>query len=106
MNYLTDYPRPQFKRDSYLSLNGIWRYKISKSDAIPEDFDGNIIVPFSPETEMNKDINHILQPDEYLFYKLVFKAFGFKDCGKAELERGKGNGFWGWNFKWSCQRRR
>lgn len=72
MNYLTSYPRPQFKRDSYLSLNGIWQYKISKSDAIPEDFTGNIIVPFSPETEMNKDINHILQPDEYLFYKLVF----------------------------------
>ena len=72
MPYLTEYPFPQFQRDSYLCLNGEWDYKISKIDAIPEDFDGKIIVPFSPETEMNKDINHILQPDEYLFYKLVF----------------------------------
>ena len=72
MPYLTEYPFPQFQRDSYLCLNGEWDYKISKNDAIPEDFDGKIIVPFSPETEMNKDINHILQPDEYLFYKLVF----------------------------------
>ena len=72
MKYLTEYPRPQFKRDSYISLNGIWEYKISKDDDIPDSFDGAIIVPFSPECEMNENINHILQPDEYLFYKLVF----------------------------------
>ena len=46
MPYLTEYPRPQFQRDSYLSLNGEWEYKISKNDAIPEDFTGKIIVPF------------------------------------------------------------
>ena len=72
MPYLTEYPRPQFQRDSYLSLNGEWEYKITKNDAIPEDFTGKIIVPFSPESEINKDINHILQPDEYLFYRLKF----------------------------------
>ena len=43
MNYLTEYPRPQFQRDSYISLNGIWQYKISKSDAIPEDFDAKLV---------------------------------------------------------------
>lgn len=72
MKPLSEYPRPQFKRDSYLSLNGEWNYKISKNFAIPEEFEGKIIVPYSPETEINKHINRILQPDEYLFYKLDF----------------------------------
>ena len=36
---LSDYPRPQFYRYSYKSLNGFWDYKISKSAEIPIDFD-------------------------------------------------------------------
>ena len=28
-NILKDYPRPQFKRDSYINLNGIWKYEIN-----------------------------------------------------------------------------
>ena len=47
---LSEYPRPQFKRDSYLSLNGRWEYKISKDESLPESYDGTILVPFSPET--------------------------------------------------------
>ena len=27
---LAEYPRPQFKRDSYFSLNGEWQYAICK----------------------------------------------------------------------------
>ncbi len=68
---LSEYPRPQFKRDSYYCLNGEWSYRIEKNPAIPGFFDGKVIVPFSIETEVNGS-KHILQPDEYLFYKLEF----------------------------------
>ena len=81
---LSEYPRPQFYRDSYKSLNGYWDYKISKSAEIPEDFDGKILVPFSPETKLS-EVNHILQPDEHLFYRLIFKLDDFEVKDKVFL---------------------
>ena len=69
---LSEYPRPQLKRDSYISLNGYWDYKIQKEESIPEVYDGKILVPFSPETKAS-GVNRQLQPDEYLFYRLIFK---------------------------------
>ena len=69
---LSEYPRPQLYRDSYISLNGEWEYKISKNKEIPAVFDGKIVVPFSPEVPLS-GVNKTLHPDEYLFYKLEFK---------------------------------
>ena len=69
---LSEYPRPQFYRDSYVSLNGVWEYKISENSEIPQSFDGEIIVPFSPESPLS-GVNKTLQPNEFLFYKKVFK---------------------------------
>lgn len=68
---LSEHPNPQFERKSYLSLNGYWDYEISKNPAIPSFFSGKILVPYSPEAPLS-EVNHILQPDEYLFYKLEF----------------------------------
>ena len=46
-----EYPRPNFKRDSYMSLNGYWNLKVlSKSREI---FCGNILVPFVPESKLS-----------------------------------------------------
>lgn len=77
---LSEYPRPQLCRDSYISLNGEWDYKISRNSELPTSYDGKIVVPFSPETSLS-GVNHILQPDEYLFYHLSFdlKDFEIKD---------------------------
>ena len=68
---LNDYPRPQFVRDSYFSLNGKWQYKITKSPAIPDDYDGEIVVPFSPESELS-GVNKTVGPNDYLIYKKSF----------------------------------
>ena len=66
---LSEYPRPQFKRDSYICLNGYWEYAIRKEDKIPNKFDGQILVPFSPEVEKS-GVNKTVLPDDYLFYRL------------------------------------
>ena len=69
---LNEYPRPQLKRDSYLCLNGLWEYAIRKEEAIPDSFDGLILVPYSPEVEKS-GVNKVVGPDDYLFYRLKFQ---------------------------------
>ena len=38
---LKEYPRPQFKRDSYVSLNGEWDYLISNKAEVKMEPEGN-----------------------------------------------------------------
>ena len=66
---LSEYPRPQFKRDSHLCLNGYWEYAIRKEEKIPDTFDGKILVPYSPEVEKS-GVNKVVTPKDYLFYRL------------------------------------
>ena len=72
MKPLSEYPRPQFKRDSYICLNGIWEYAIRKEETIPESFDGEILVPYSPEVEKS-GVNKVVMPNDYLFYRLNYE---------------------------------
>ncbi|MGN0521085.1 MAG: glycoside hydrolase family 2 protein [Eubacterium sp.] len=71
-NPLPEYPRPQFVRDSYMSLNGIWKCCIKKNDSLPFTYTNYICVPFSPETELS-GLCRTIQPDDRLFYKREFK---------------------------------
>lgn len=66
---LSEYPRPQLERKSYLSLNGYWEYAIRDNKDIPSTFDGNILVPFSPESPLS-GVNKFVKPNQYLFYRL------------------------------------
>ena len=71
-NVLTEYPRPLLKRDadSYVNLNGIWKYAFTASNKRPVRFDGDILVPFSPEAPLS-GVNRQLKPNEYLWYERI-----------------------------------
>lgn len=73
-----EYPRPQIKRDKWLSLNGEWQFDIDENNSglkngwyqIDREFNNKINVPFCPESklsgiEMNKAEN-------YFWYKKNF----------------------------------
>lgn len=65
---LTEYPRPQLVRDNYAILNGYWRYAFTKCQEAPSQWDGEILVPFSPETVLS-GVERQLMPNEYLWYE-------------------------------------
>ncbi len=66
---LQEYPRPQLVRDSYLNLNGYWEHAVTGLHATePEQYDGPILVPFSPESALS-GVGRQLRPDELLWYR-------------------------------------
>lgn len=86
-NPLSEYPRPQFVRDSYINLNGKWVCEFSNSSTLPEDYTRYIIVPFSPETPLS-GVNRVLQPGEYLHYKKEFEISEDFNKGRVFLNFG------------------
>lgn len=62
---LEEYPRPQMVRNSYLNLNGYWDYAITSERKRPNQSDGKILVPFSPEATLS-GVGRQLKPDEKL----------------------------------------
>ena len=71
-NPLSEYPRPQFVRNSYINLNGKWKCEFSKSKKLPNEFNTDIIVQISPETLLF-GVGRVLSPDEYLHYEKKFE---------------------------------
>lgn len=72
---LEDYPRPGMKRDSYHCLNGYWEYSITQSLELPGQYEGRILVPFSPEAVLS-GVNRTLLPGEILHYRRTFLVEG------------------------------
>lgn len=66
-NILPEYPRPQMQRDSFIPLNGYWDYAITQTSDFPAQYDGKILVPFSPECVLS-GVNRQLHPSEFLWY--------------------------------------
>ncbi|MBO7763059.1 MAG: glycoside hydrolase family 2 [Clostridia bacterium] len=68
---LAEYPRPGMRRDSYLSLNGPWEYAIRPAGEVPQEYDGQILVPYPPESPAS-GVMRVLQPHETLTYRRRF----------------------------------
>jgi beta-galactosidase/beta-glucuronidase len=71
-NAWTEYPRPQFVRERWQNLNGLWDYAIRPRTATqPKDFDGKILVPFCVESTLS-GVGKPLTPNDRLWYRRKF----------------------------------
>lgn len=78
---LQEYPRPTLIRDThYEILNGKWEYAITENNARPAKYDGEILVPFSPESILS-NVSRQLKPEEYLWYRkeIILEKWNHKD---------------------------
>ena len=88
-NVLREYPRPQMVRSSYINLNGFWEYAMrsGKDRREPVNFDGMILVPFSPEALLS-GVGRQLMPDECLWYRRIFENPLPREGGRLILHFG------------------
>lgn len=69
MNVCTDvYPRPQLRRDSFLSLDGPWEFVVSPDGAVPQAYDRQIRVPYCPESRLSGIGKHFPEGN-FLYYR-------------------------------------
>ena len=83
---LQEYPRPQLVRESYYNLNGRWDYAITASDEMPGAWDGEILVPFSPEAPLS-GVGRRLLPQQTLWYRRAL-PFAKPEKGRMLLHFG------------------
>ena len=118
MHPLPEYPRPTLRRDSYENLNGLWQYAITSSAEYPAQWDGSILVPYSPEAEAS-GVGRTLRPGQWLHYHRIFAPppgeggrvllhFGAVDYACAvqvngHLVGGHRGGYWGFDLDITAQ---
>lgn len=65
---LSEYPRPNFRRGSYLCLNGKWKFEKKKGEELPCSYSKEILVPYAVES-IPSGIGERVEIDDYLFYE-------------------------------------
>lgn len=76
--FINVYPRPRMYRNSYVNLNGYWDIEISKNPAIPNSFSKKVVVPYPIESP-DSLVNHLLEPDEFIYYHRVIEYKLYND---------------------------
>ncbi len=84
---LPEYPRPQMTRDSYICLNGVWQYAFTPGPTFPDVWEGEIVVPFSPEAPLS-GVGRRLGREEYLQYRRTFALPDNFNAGRVLLHFG------------------
>ncbi|HER08156.1 MAG TPA: glycoside hydrolase family 2 [Bacteroides sp.] len=73
-NVWQEYPRPQFQRDRWMNLNGLWEYALlRKSSPQPKKYQGNILVPFCIESSLS-GVGKSMLPEDRLWYRRTFSV--------------------------------
>jgi beta-galactosidase/beta-glucuronidase len=71
-NVLPEYPRPIMERPEWQNINGLWEYSITKAGSSePENFDGEILVPFAVESSLS-GVQKTVGDENELWYKRSF----------------------------------
>lgn len=81
---LREYPRPQMRRSDFTILNGLWDYAITDKDTPPSSYDGKILVPFSPESNLS-GVNRQLLSHQFLWYRTSLPSFECTPLTKDRL---------------------
>ncbi|QEH42880.1 glycoside hydrolase family 2 protein [Chitinophaga sp. XS-30] len=69
---LSEYPRPQFVRDNWMNLNGLWNYAITSRKAHePGEYQGKILVPFAIESALS-GVGKTVGKNNLLWYQHTF----------------------------------
>ena len=82
--FKNDYPRPQLRRENWQCLNGQYDYAFTcENSAVPEKWEGKILVPFAPECQLSGVERH-LEADKRMWYRRFF-TLGDEFKGKRTL---------------------
>ena len=68
---LPEHPNPQFQRDLFLSLNGLWDFEINQDELPPSEYTRQILVPFAVET-LASGIQETVSAKDVLHYRKRF----------------------------------
>ncbi|MBQ2945580.1 MAG: glycoside hydrolase family 2 [Clostridia bacterium] len=79
----SEYPRPQLKRESYICLNGKWSFTVLGKN----EFEGEITVPFAPESRLS-GVERYTEKDDILVYSRRFSLPDGFNRGRVLLNFG------------------
>jgi len=70
---LPEYPRPQMERNSFVNLNGKWKFAIASKNDKFVGYDKEILVPFSPECLLSGLSDIKATENDILYYARKFE---------------------------------